>query len=304
MNSNTRLEPLSFAGWPNCYRYSNGRLALIITGDVGPRIISFGLIDGKNLFYTAEKELGHTGGDQFRLYGGHRFWHAPEHPVRTYYPDNQPVEIMDHGDFIRVTAPIETENGVQKEMDIAFLSGNQVRVIHRLINQNRWAIEAAPWALSVMRPGGEGLLVLPPRVPHPQILLPTSKLILWSYTHLNDNRYTLGERVIRIRQDRTASAPQKVGIHTPVGVAAYHWQDLLFVSRMVPDPTAVYPDMNSHLEIYTDADILEVETLGPLTTIAPETAVVHTEIWELHQLPDTTLTDQAMIQIAEQPAAI
>jgi len=34
-----RVEKTEYKGWPNCYRVSNGEVELIVTGDVGPRVI-------------------------------------------------------------------------------------------------------------------------------------------------------------------------------------------------------------------------------------------------------------------------
>jgi hypothetical protein len=36
-------------------------------------------------------------------------------------------------------------------------------------------------------------------------------------------------------------------------------------------------------EIFTNADFLELETLGPLTTLAPDQSVSHTERWSAHR---------------------
>jgi len=44
---------------------------------------------------------------------------------------------------------------------------------------------------------------------------------------------------------------------------------------------AVYPDLGSTVELFTNGDMLEVETLGPLITLEPGAAVTHTEIWTL-----------------------
>ena len=35
-------EKVSYGGWPNCVRLNNGKVELIITTDVGPRVIRFG----------------------------------------------------------------------------------------------------------------------------------------------------------------------------------------------------------------------------------------------------------------------
>jgi hypothetical protein len=45
-----KVEKTEYKGWPNCYRVSNGEIELIVTGDVGPRIIRFGFVGGQNLF--------------------------------------------------------------------------------------------------------------------------------------------------------------------------------------------------------------------------------------------------------------
>jgi len=72
------MEIVYFEGWPNCIRMSNREIELIITTDVGPRIIRCGYINGQNLLYIAGTEKGTTGGSEWHIYGGHRLWHAPE----------------------------------------------------------------------------------------------------------------------------------------------------------------------------------------------------------------------------------
>jgi len=44
------IEKTSYKGWPNCYRITNGTVELIVTGDVGPRIIRYAFTGGPNLF--------------------------------------------------------------------------------------------------------------------------------------------------------------------------------------------------------------------------------------------------------------
>ncbi|MYB54434.1 MAG: hypothetical protein F4X77_19875, partial [Acidobacteriia bacterium] len=68
------VEKIPYAGWPNCYRLSNGEVELIVTSDVGPRIIRYGFEGGQNFFVELEEDLGKTGGDNWRLYGGSRLW--------------------------------------------------------------------------------------------------------------------------------------------------------------------------------------------------------------------------------------
>ena len=93
MFASVKVEKTEYKGWPNCYRVSNGEIELIVTGDVGPRVIRFGFVGGQNLFKEYPEQLGHTGEAKFQLRGGDRVWKAPEDPVATWAPDNVPVEI-------------------------------------------------------------------------------------------------------------------------------------------------------------------------------------------------------------------
>ena len=112
------MERTNYRGWQNCYRISNGLVDLVVTADVGPRIIRFGFVGEENEFKEYDDMVGATGGAEWRIYGGHRLWHAPEARPRSYYPDNLPVELEEHAGFVRVVQPTETTTGIQKEIDI------------------------------------------------------------------------------------------------------------------------------------------------------------------------------------------
>ena len=55
-------EKVNYGGWPNCIRLTNGQVELIITTDVGPRVIRFGFAGGQNLFNEVKEQMGKTGG--------------------------------------------------------------------------------------------------------------------------------------------------------------------------------------------------------------------------------------------------
>ena len=289
-----------FLGWENCVRLGNERIELMVTTDVGPRIIYLGFLGRDNEFATYPDMLGATGGDAWRIYGGHRLWHAPEHPVRTYWPDNVPVHVEAHDGFVRFIQPEEGNTGIVKEMDVALHPTEaRVRITHRLINRNLWAITLAPWALSVMAPGGVGVIPLPPRGEHPRDLLPSSSLTLWPYTDMSDRRWTWGQRFILLKQEPGNAKPQKIGAFTPDGWVAYARRGHLFIKQFDVDGRATYPDRNSTVELFTNADMLEVETLGPLTTLDPGAAVAHTELWTLVEGVPQPETERDVIDFLE-----
>ncbi|HEX6384520.1 MAG TPA: hypothetical protein VF177_07610 [Anaerolineae bacterium] len=276
------IGKINYEGWPNCYRLSNGLVELVVTTDVGPRVIRFGFAGGDNEFAEFPESLGKTGGETWQVYGGHRLWHAPEAVPRTYYPDNQPVSFEEHDGFTRLIQPTETTTGIQKEIDVRLApDAASALVTHRLYNRNPWEVELAPWALSVMRPGGTAIIPLPPRGMHPQDLLPTSRIILWPYTDMSDPRWVWGNEYVMLRQDTSRPQPQKAGVMASDGWIAYANHGHLFVKTFAYVTGAAYPDLGCSVETFTNAEMLEVETLGPLTQLEPGTAVTHTETWHL-----------------------
>lgn len=279
----TIVEKVPAYGWPNCLRLANDHCELIATTDVGPRLIHFSRRGGLNLLGLDPALQGQTGAADWQSYGGHRLWHAPEVFPRSYAPDNGPVAVEERAGLVRLIQPTEPATGIQKELDLELApDAARLRVTHRLRNHGAWPIELAPWALSVMAQNGTAILPLPPHAPHsPDHLQPAGQLTLWSYTNLADPRWTFGRRYLLARQDPGQADYQKLGLRTPMGWVAYVHGGSALVKTFPFNPSAHYPDAGTPLEVFINADILEVETLGPLTRLGPGASVEHTETWYL-----------------------
>jgi hypothetical protein len=275
------MEWIEYGGWPRCARLANDRVELVVTTDVGPRIIRFGFRGEENEFAELADHVGKTGGEEWRIYGGHRLWHGPEAAPRSYHPDNVPVRAEGEGQFLRVIAEPEPRTGIQKEMEIRLHPTEpRVRVRHRLRNTGLWAVRFAPWALSVMATGGHAV-VPEPRPAQRDALLANRVLVLWPYTDLSDPRLRLGTRYLFLRQDPEATAPIKFGHSATDGWGAYVRGDHLFLKTFPHHAGAEYPDFGSALECYTNRDFLELESLGPLHLVEPGAHVEHEERWLL-----------------------
>ncbi len=278
------FEKTAYKGWENCYRLANNQVELIVTADVGPRVVYFGLAGGANMFVNFEEMMGKTGSDEWLIYGGHRLWAAPEIIPRTYYPDNDPVNVEQlGGGVVRFSPPEERENGIAKSIEFALDPAKaQVTVTHRIRNTGVWPVELAVWALSVMDQGGVGILPLPPRGSHEDNLLPVNAMTFWAYTDMSDPRWTWGRKYVLLRQDPNAAVPQKVGAMITNRWAAYANHDTLFVKTFPAyDPDLAYADMGCNVETFTNNRMLELETLGPLTVLDPGESAEHVETWSL-----------------------
>ena len=277
------VEKIPYAGWPNCYRLSNGEVELIVTSDVGPRIIRYGFEGGQNFFVELEEDLGKTGGDNWRLYGGSRLWVGPEDPVYSYGADNDPVQVEISGSRLTAQAPVE-HTGVQKAIAVELADeGSAVRVVYTLANRTIWPLRIATWVLTMMAPGGAGITTLPPRGTHPEVLAPTNPLVVFAFTNMADPRWTWLEKYIVLRQDPQNADPEKIGLFNPATRGAYLLNGELFVKKFAASPEEQYPDMGASYETFTNERFLEIETLGPMRTLQPGESMDHVEEWSLHR---------------------
>lgn len=257
-------------------------MELIVTGDVGPRIIRYGFLGGQNLFKEYAEQMGKAGEEKFQLRGGDRVWKAPEDPVATWAPDNVPVEIQVTETGLIARAPMEPISSLQKEIEVRMApSGTDVTVFHRITNRSLYALEFSPWTLTMMAPGGVAVTGFPPRGKHPINLEATNPLVMWAYTNLADKRWTFTKKYLSLRQDPSNSDPQKLGTFNSETWAAYLLNGEAFLKRAKADPTKTYPDFGCSFETFTNNEFLELETLGPMTKVAPGQTVEQVERWSL-----------------------
>jgi hypothetical protein len=290
------VQKVNYLGQPDCYKLSNPAVELIVTTNVGPRIVRYAFHGEENMLGEVPESVVKTELGEWRPLGGHRLWTAPEASPRSYAPDNDPVEFEIEGsNSIRLTQQVETGTGIQNEMTVVMdEEGTGVSVHHRITNRNLWAIEVAPWALTIMNGGGEAIFPQEPYRAWSEYLLPARSLVLWHYTDLSDPRWTFSRKYIRLRSDEQLTEPQKIGMTNKQGWAAYWRGQTLFVKRAVYVEGATYPDHGSNFETFTAGAFLEVETLAPLQRLEPGASATHTERWFLFRNVHPGTTDESL----------
>ena len=291
-----KMEKVTFMGEPNCYRLTNGTIDVVVTTNIGPRVIRYGFVGGQNEFAELPDVTTPTTLGTWHIWGGHRLWHSPEAMPRSYSPDNSPIEWKKVGDNrIDLIEPVEPATGIQKEIDVTLDStGTRVVVVHKLTNKGLWPVRLACWAMSAMHAGGRAIFPQEPFFSHTEKLGPSRPLVLWGYTNMADHRWTWGRLFIQFRNDPNVSEPQKFGIGNTLGWAAYERNHELFMVRFPYIEGAKYPDMGCDNESYTDNHFLELETLSPLVTLDPGKTVSYTEDWYLFKGVHLGDTDESI----------
>ncbi|MFB6093373.1 MAG: hypothetical protein ABEJ77_00325 [Halanaeroarchaeum sp.] len=274
--SDVAVERRSHDRWDEAVAVSNGTIELLAPTSVGPRIVHFGVEGEENEF----RLFGEDRAD-WPLVGGHRLWHAPEDPSRTHVPDLDPVEVRLFEDGVELRRSAHDRTGIEKAITVRMAAeGASVEVTHELTNRGAWPIEFAPWAISVLRPGGMAVLPLSSQ-DDPNAVAPDRSITYWPYSTPGDERLAYGDDRISVVQESACDGPLKVGTSPGDCWVAYRLDDHAFRKDFECVPEEPYPDRDSGAAVYTNAEMLELETLGPLRTVDPDESVEHVETWTL-----------------------
>ena len=283
-----RIDEVRFAGY-ECIRMRTDFFELMATHSVGPRIIGFRRPSQPNvLVLLPETVIERPGGDSFRFIGGHRLWAAPEVPDITYAPDDASVDVTIAEGNVTLSAPLDV-SGFEKTMTIS-AHDSGVSIVHELTNRGPARV-AAPWAITQLVPRGTALLPLGGRDSDPYQA--NTNVVAWPYTDLADPLVRIEADRIEIEARRID--PIKFGTTLRRGWLAYRIGGDVFVKHAKTEVDARYPDLGASGQVYATRSFLELETLGPLQTLAEGATATHTETWELHDvdpsLPVSALAD-------------
>lgn len=293
------IQKVAYKGWTNCLKMSNSVIELVITTDVGPRIIYFGYAGQQNELFELEEESGLTGGDKFRFYGGHRLWAAPQSAQRTEEVDNVPVPYEQSGNTVYLYPKPNPWTMIKKEIEVTMHPDcDKVTLNHRIINKNVWDIELALWSCTFVAPGGIEII---PLSTSDSLLGPNKTIALWMWSKMNDPKMHWGEKYILGNQFNISGKPRsslpdnpddpcgcwrnaiKLGVNNDKGWSANANHNNLFIVRFDYLKGANYIDRNSSYETFICDYMTEVETLSPLYRLRPDEGAEHKETWELYR---------------------
>lgn len=298
----TFKETQTYKDYGRALEIENGVIKAIVTLDIGPRIIFFGFKDGQNIMCDNRALLGGRTDKEFEKafgegkkwenLGGHRIWAAPEEWPLTYTPDDMPVTYKKTENGAIFKSEASEKAGFEKTLEISMGEGAEMKVNMTIKNITGKIRDFAIWALSVSTTGGT--LVVPMNTDN-TVLLPNRAVILWPYSDIKDSRYTISNKYAVIKNTNEAS-PLKLGFDTKKGTAYYFVRGDVFKKKYDTfHGEKNYVDYGCSFETYNCDKFIEIETLGPLETVAPGGEIKHNETWSLFRKENPDLSSDAAI---------
>lgn len=299
------LQAFDYHGYP-ALRLHGTHLTLDFLAQAGPRLVGLRIAGGdENILAETPDVTWDTPHGVYHVYGGHRLWQSPEAPVRTYVPDDGGLSVREIPNGVILTGAREIPTGMRKRLTVTLDPARPALTLtHRITNEGEGACELAAWAITQLPHGGRIFLpqtvgTLPPDDPD-AVFWPNRHLVLWNYTRLSDPRLKLGDDCILI-ETRPLLPPLKIGYLNTHGWAACQRGGVLFVKSFNPQADLPHTDRNANTTVYCNDKFAELETLGPLTELAPAEYVEHTEHWQVFTGIEPDSDYEKITQLMEEP---
>lgn len=305
-------EIVSYKKFGKCLRLDNGKIEAYVTLDVGPRIIKFNCSGKENMLFNddplerfVDVSAGFGEGKKWYTFGGHRMWVSPEEMPKTYYPDQDPVEYeikeTENGVVVTLTPPAQKVNDLQHKWVITMGDDTPMTLDHYLTNVGNETVRKAIWGITVTDKNGIAVLKQPE---HKVALLPNRQVVVWPYTRMNDERLLFGEKYIAVQQDPAdTQVPCKIGYTNFEGALyCFNYGQAMKIEYDSDYTKGEYPDFNVSSEIYTNKAILEIETIGHLADMLPNSTIMHREVWNVVPCDIKPTLDEKQIDLAMEKA--
>ncbi len=289
------ISEIEYKNFGRCILMENEVASVIVTVEVGPRIISYCLNGKENMlledtdrefFEQTAEYCDFFGEDEiWYIYGGHRLWSSPESYPQSYVPDNYPCECAVLEDGTLCVMPEQTATGQQHCMYIRLDENtSRLTVTHSIQNVLDKEVTLAPWAMTVCSAGGVEIF---PQNTSDNGLLSNRRNVYWSYSDIKDDRFFIGNRYGTLQQVKGAEGKFKIGINNEDGWAAYVNHGQIFKKNFNMNVDGNYPDYGCNFETFTNGIFLECESLGELETLQPSETVYLSEVWSLIPCDET-----------------
>jgi len=312
-----------YKDYGKCLKMENDAVELLVTVEVGPRIIYFAAKGGENMFWNDDNKVRVSkhplyksifGEDaEYHFYGGHRMWLAPQ-SMCTESPDSYPVtvDILENG--ASFTCPEAKVMGfISKLTVILDPEEPTITVTTAFTNTADEPKSNAVWQVTQCAPGGVAFFpYMKPAAPMTpgarrpmsmdperarQPMLPAGNLV--TFIGGSDDRLIVDPEYITLSfsYDRDRR-PIKVGMQNQQNFALYAVNDHVLKFGYDNDPFGVYTDYGCSQETYTDSQFTEVEALGQYVTFSKGETIEHTETISIldQKAPVPDLKDRAAVK--------
>lgn len=285
-SSDVGVRRLTYHGWSNSIRLSNGSVEMVIVPAIG-RIMRFAPVGGANVLWVNPGLLGRSGPPsvtgEWLNFGGDKLWPAPQD--RWGWPPDPELDGSPWQASVRSDGAVVMESARSSRSGIRFRrtisvhpTRPEARVLNELRNEGNRPVAWSVWQIT--------------QVDDPE----------WaSMARSTDSSYESGCRLFPespppdgsvtvtssdIRAHRHKTQAYKIGADPRRTILRSQHAGWTFTAVGPDRAKGDYPDGGCNVEIYSNPDPLpymELEALGPVLTVAPKRSVSLRTVWSLRR---------------------
>lgn len=278
------IQKIEFGG-AQALELKTGALHLIATTAFGPRIAHFSRPGGENLLLWDAK--GDLGRGEWKLRGGHRAWvgrPGADESEETYAPDNAPVEVQASPDGFTLTSVKDPATQTRRGFTVRVEGDDRLAIENFLINDSDMLYSGFLWALTCSKPAADTRYHIPLGDGGPWDTCTMVHFRKWSthgQGHFEDDQFVMGKELLTVTPKGRET---KRMMRAPRGIFAMEnkGRDALFAKRAAVVRHAPHP-LACNLACYIGPDnfMVEMESMGPETPLAPFERIAWGETWVL-----------------------
>lgn len=259
------------------------KLRIVVVTEIGPRIAFLGRRGSdKNILYWSTEKPSR---DTWNLYGGHRVWitrpYADE-SADTYAADNDPCDVQDLDNGIKVTAPVHPFTKLERGMEIRVLSETELAVKNVIKNAGAFIYSGGVWSPTCINPDGK-IITIPLGEEESSwdiVTVVTPRVFAGNTVRLDDPQVTYeGSQLVVKPQGQVC----KRCVNAPKGEISMLWEEenIRFTKKTRYTRDGKYPFYNCNIAVFNGQDnwMGELETYGTEQAIRPGEYAWNEEIW-------------------------
>lgn len=286
-NCEVRCERVTYRGWADSWRLSNGTVDLVFVPKVG-RIMRFGRIGGPNVLWENEALVGKDpdpAAKNWTNFGGDKVWPAPQArwgwpPDADIDPGAHTVELLPGGRLL-VIGKASKKHGVRFAREIGLVpTGAEASIFNMMENVSDRPVEWSVWEVAQVNDPAWAEIGISR----------TAGLSLFDDPTVSERGLSIKGSIPRggatVRLTRDLKTGGKIGTDSASQWARARVGDERFTIFCSKPESGAYPDKGCRQEIYSSPDpakYMELELLSPIRTLKPRETARFTTHWRLEK---------------------
>ncbi len=279
------IKQINLKYYGKCVSINNGTVKVIVSVDVGPKIIFWGYTNGENMLYIPYNILEYDEHISQKI-PPDIFFKRYGHEIMLEYENSNPVvlssgttiySILQDGVVFSCSSP---KLGISTNLEIIIQdSSNSIMIVHSIENINEKAQSFSICSSTFVTQ--DGTLIVPQNV-EDLGNSPNRVLALWKKSNINDSRLYVTNEYLRFNNLSTDNlSVLKLGINNRQAWSTYTKDGITFLKHYLHNKKAKYLNFDSSFIIDSKKALLSLKVLSPIYNVQKNEIAKMAEYWSL-----------------------